>query len=305
MPDHPSINTQQPLRSRWMPKTSSACSIEAQLTRPTFQVEVRRDFWDTPLEPTEFILDICYLQVSLKPRSSEPEVDYFGDQVSPAFFPTGKCSFVPAGHKAKIRNLEGEQYVAACFFDMSVFEPYIKWQWTPLHLAACFDIYNINVTHTLALLSQEASHPGFNSDELADALFNCLMIELSRHIQDVTGSINKQQNTLSPQKLRIINSCIHNAKGAYPSVPQLAKKCGMSDRHMARLFKASTGKTIQAYIFDAQVSRAKLLLADDMQIKEIAFECGYKSASAFSHAFKQATGLTPKQYRNQSSAQFL
>jgi len=52
------------------------------------------------------------------------------------------------------------------------------------------------------------------------------------------------------------------------------------------------------FVAEVRVARAKCRLADrDGLIKEIAYECGFRSQSAFAHAFRRATGQTPQEYR--------
>lgn len=43
----------------------------------------------------------------------------------------------------------------------------------------------------------------------------------------------------------------------------------------------------------------KLLTIGDMEVSQIAVECGFDSIPHFNRTFKQLTGLTPTQYRNQ------
>lgn len=77
-----------------------------------------------------------------------------------------------------------------------------------------------------------------------------------------------------------------------------ATACGMSLRTFRRHFAASTGLTWREYI-----TRARLLYATDRltqtgeTVSEVAWQAGYDSPSAFSHAFLEFTGQTPAQYR--------
>ena len=46
-------------------------------------------------------------------------------------------------------------------------------------------------------------------------------------------------------------------------------------------------------------SDCELLTIGDMEVSQIAVECGFDSIPHFNRTFKQLTGLTPTQYRNQ------
>ena len=63
-------------------------------------------------------------------------------------------------------------------------------------------------------------------------------------------------------------------------------------------FKTKTKKSFVEYLNEIRVSNAcKLLLETEMGISEIAYACGYKTASNFNQLFKKLTGTTPKEYR--------
>ena len=86
--------------------------------------------------------------------------------------------------------------------------------------------------------------------------------------------------------------------GKPPSVAELAAECGLSTRHFFRQFKIATGQTLTRYVADRKISRAKQLLRQaSPAIKVIAWDCGFDSPAAFSAAFRKATGLTPRQFR--------
>lgn len=283
------------------PKTTASCEVEAKITRPHFQIEVRHYRWDKPLEPTLFHADVCYLELALHPRPAGSEVGYLGGKNPNSYVATGNCSFIPAGHDAMMRVPQGEQQVVGCLFEMDVLNPLVDWEWTPLEIAACFNINNINIRATLARLAQEAISPDYGSERLVDALFESLLVELSRHIRSTRIVAKEPYGKLSPQQLRLIENRISETSGEFPQTSWLAKECGVSNRHLARMFKRTTGKTITEYITEVRINKARMKLANSEQlIKEIAYECGFQSQSSFAQAFRKATGFTPRQYRNRS-----
>jgi AraC family transcriptional regulator len=74
----------------------------------------------------------------------------------------------------------------------------------------------------------------------------------------------------------------------------------MSPRHLIRTFKDSTGTTLSDYIASVRIARAReALLREDTPIKAVAFDCGFRSAAAFSASFRKTTGMTPRSYRQQ------
>ena len=64
------------------------------------------------------------------------------------------------------------------------------------------------------------------------------------------------------------------------------------------MFKVKAKKSFVEYLNEVRISSAcKFLIETDMGISEIAYECGYKTASNFNRIFKKLNGVTPKEYK--------
>ncbi len=82
------------------------------------------------------------------------------------------------------------------------------------------------------------------------------------------------------------------------SMPEVAKKFGMSTRSMQRQFLATFKTTPQKYIAKLRILRAcELLVKTGMTITEIALEVGFYDHSAFSRKFSEILGVSPRAYR--------
>ena len=82
------------------------------------------------------------------------------------------------------------------------------------------------------------------------------------------------------------------------SLLEIAKIANLTPTSFCRIFKLKTKKPFVEYLNEIRVSNAcKLLIETDMGISEIAYECGYKTASNFNKLFKKLTGTTPKEYK--------
>lgn len=87
------------------------------------------------------------------------------------------------------------------------------------------------------------------------------------------------------------------------SVAGLAKDLGLSPDYLSHLFVEVEGMTLSEYIRDARIRLAKDLLANSSRsIAEIAAFLCYSSQSYFSNVFRDAVGMTPKEYRNRYAA---
>jgi len=82
-------------------------------------------------------------------------------------------------------------------------------------------------------------------------------------------------------------------------VKDLLSVAAMSRRGLHKAFMDQIGRTPGQEIHRARIDRAKKLLTEsDHKIEVLAGMCGYQSANSFCVAFKQATGLSPKQFRD-------
>lgn len=68
--------------------------------------------------------------------------------------------------------------------------------------------------------------------------------------------------------------------------------------YLAKQFMEETGSTIEQYIIEHKIERAKELLQyDEETLTEIAYQLNYSSVAHLSHQFKKVTGMTPTMYK--------
>jgi LacI family transcriptional regulator len=83
------------------------------------------------------------------------------------------------------------------------------------------------------------------------------------------------------------------------SVKDLVGVAAMSRRSLHTAFLRYLGRTPGQELHRVRIERAKRLLGQRGQkIETIGKDCGYQRPNSFSVAFKQATGMSPKQYRD-------
>jgi transcriptional regulator GlxA family with amidase domain len=86
--------------------------------------------------------------------------------------------------------------------------------------------------------------------------------------------------------------------GADHSVSAVARRAGMSERHLARLFRAETGTTVAQHVERVRVEAARHLLeSSDSGLDAIARRCGFGTVETFHRSFKRRTGITPGAHR--------
>jgi AraC-like DNA-binding protein len=86
-----------------------------------------------------------------------------------------------------------------------------------------------------------------------------------------------------------------------PTVNYMASKLNISTKYLSDILKQETGKTALELIHLYVISEAKNLLVEGEQsISEIAYKLGFENPPYFSRLFRKETGVSPKEYKNNS-----
>lgn len=81
-------------------------------------------------------------------------------------------------------------------------------------------------------------------------------------------------------------------------VTDVAAFVGLHPHYLSRRFRKETGQTVKDYIRDTKISEAKSLLRySRLSLTEISELLSFSSQSSFTYTFRQATGITPDQFR--------
>ena len=82
------------------------------------------------------------------------------------------------------------------------------------------------------------------------------------------------------------------------SLAELAAIAGLNPYHFCRAFKEAVGEPPHRYQISRRIERAKALLADPaLSVSDVAMAVGYNNPDRFSTLFRQATGHSPRAYR--------
>jgi len=78
----------------------------------------------------------------------------------------------------------------------------------------------------------------------------------------------------------------------------LSKQLHKDYSSLSKLFSEVAGITIEQYIIQQKIEKAKeLIIYDELNISEIAFRLGYSSTAHLSAQFKKVTGMTPSDFK--------
>lgn len=99
------------------------------------------------------------------------------------------------------------------------------------------------------------------------------------------------------QRMEAVISFLQNNLFGPNNVSTVAKKFGMSESTLTRLFRKDLKMSFINYVSTFQLLRSVELLATvEINIKEICNEMGYESIPTFSNVFKISTGVRPAEY---------
>ena len=124
----------------------------------------------------------------------------------------------------------------------------------------------------------------------------------TRMLIDYTGKMKRLSGYNS--KTRAVNeSLAYIAKHLSESITlnDVSEAVGISPSYLSRQFSKEVGESISDFIRERKLERAEVLLRySDMSYTEIAIELGFSSQSHFIRKFKEYSGSTPKQYREEN-----
>ena len=82
------------------------------------------------------------------------------------------------------------------------------------------------------------------------------------------------------------------------SIANLARRTGLSPRHLIRVFRQEVGVTPATWVKEARVAAARRLLESGEAVpKEVAAQCGFANADTLRRVFVRLVGVTPAEYR--------
>jgi AraC-like DNA-binding protein len=117
--------------------------------------------------------------------------------------------------------------------------------------------------------------------------------------KSLIASVGFHHNFLDSEKDRInaiYNYALNNYKRQI-TLEEISAVANISPTSFCKYFKAKSRKTFSSFINEIRISNAcKLLMENELHVKEICYESGYYNFTSFHKYFKQFTGKSPMQY---------
>jgi AraC-like DNA-binding protein len=145
--------------------------------------------------------------------------------------------------------------------------------------------------------------PALRAPERASRLFtDYATLALAAHAAQTYGGMQTisrppKGGLAAWQEKRSREMIATNLAGTMP-LREIAEACGLSVSHFSRAFRKSTGLAPHAWLLQARVEAAKVLLQKrETSLSMIATACGFADQSHFSRVFTRRVGLSPGAWR--------
>jgi AraC-like DNA-binding protein len=150
----------------------------------------------------------------------------------------------------------------------------------------------------LRLLVSHAFSGHAGSIAVVTRLSEIVFIEAIRFAGDEAPEVRRLMEAFADPRIGRAIALIHQQPARPWTVGSLANEIGMSRTRFAEQFREMIGTSPVSYLTDWRFQRATAALSTGRQpISEIARQCGYSSPAAFTRAFNDRFGRTPKAFR--------
>lgn len=147
-------------------------------------------------------------------------------------------------------------------------------------------------------INEILSKAEFKKDYL-EASFSLILLEILKafEVKRDAGFISDGSYQDSEKMCRTVKNYIDTHLFSIGSLTEIADLCGYNYSYLSFLFRKVTGTTLSDYYKSRRFESAKLMIRENkLRISEISNLLGYNSVYAFSKAFKDEFGLSPKNY---------
>ena len=224
----------------------------------------------------------------------------------------GHLLYVPAGTPYKLKG----QYLRMVAI---AFDPTVEYADVEAPKPVPNAEYNADLAHRvtdLAPLDKVLHIEDFESER--DTLLGLVSIFTSAEgeYRAVGSAILKQlllkavetvdENALPARMVEALDKYIRDNAGDDISNTEIGAIFGYHPFYISKVLKDRKGTTLRQYIIAYRLKLAKKLLSESAKsVNEVAEECGFNDPSYFTKTFKNAFGMTPKEYRNLSKDDFI
>lgn len=147
---------------------------------------------------------------------------------------------------------------------------------------------------TWAAIAQTWASAGSSLHEVLPQI-DLLLLKLEKANPEVSvNPLPRQDNSWIAR----VESLLRQAVDEHWTLDEVARRCGISERHLRTRFEAETGVSIRRYRANYQLHRTlSLMQGRQVSLSDIAGRVGFQSSAAFSRFIRRETGLTPSELK--------
>lgn len=164
-------------------------------------------------------------------------------------------------------------------------------------------VYDLGESHTILTLLREASSAMARQDIVSYVHTSTCIIQLLDAIYELT--VEHQRIQMADRRGNVERSVryIEEHYMEKISLDQLAQVAYLSKYYYTRAFYKYVGLTPYEYLNAVRISKAMNLLIDtNLSVDEIGWKVGFQGSRNMIRQFKKAMGITPGEYRRDTSA---
>lgn len=173
-------------------------------------------------------------------------------------------------------------------------------------------VQDINVTNKI--IDHTCRLTGVDPQKLKTALKNCKRIDSSDILFELASVIesyilllfnkNKREKTKNdmPWEVRDIKQYIEIRFNENITLKDCASLYFLNEKYLGRIFKKNIGMSFHKYLNYIRCENAGKMLKNSFDtVTDIALNCGYSDVTYFNRVFKQIYGISPGEYRINTS----
>ena len=121
--------------------------------------------------------------------------------------------------------------------------------------------------------------------------FLTLLMEETYHPEQEIGGAKQES-------IHLVKEYLESHYEDKVTLDDLSQRFYINKYYLTKLFKQTYGVTVNSYLLQIGITRAKQLLRfTDLSVEMIGEKCGISDPNYFNRAFKKIEGLTPRRYR--------
>jgi AraC family transcriptional regulator, activator of mtrCDE len=159
------------------------------------------------------------------------------------------------------------------------------------------------VARLVSLMRSESAVENLGGLAMLNALSTALFTLALRLASEANGTPAGLLALAGNPRLSPALTALFNEPARSRTLPELARLCNMSRATFIRHFQEKLGRSASDLLTDIRITVASnALKTSDISTTAVAKLAGYQSEAAFQRAFKQRIGITPAQWRRQTSS---